>query len=153
MSDAAPGCSTVPLRLCLSHPTVAERPVERIADGDRRARVRPRLQPRSPGDVGMLDDAALDENRPEPADFRTQGLEDIAEEPMGVKNPEWSLARREMWATAETYFSLLKKRPEGDEEVERIGRRLDELEARFSDNVAFHAFLQMERQATEGRDS
>jgi len=33
------------------------------------------------------------------------------------------------------------------DQVEALKRRLDELSAPFSDNVAYHAFLEMEREA------
>ena len=49
---------------------------------------------------------------------------------------------------AEEYYRVLEQ-AEGasPEEVERLKKQLDELVAPFSDDMAYHAFLKMEREA------
>lgn len=79
----------------------------------------------------------------------SRSIEDIAEAVMGVDMPQRSRRHEEMMEAAREYFAALEE-AEGTRNPERIEvlkRRLDELSAPFSDDVAFTAFLELERRA------
>lgn len=79
----------------------------------------------------------------------SQSLEDIAEQVMGVEVPQRSERYQKMMEAAEEYYRVLQeaKATTSPEQRESLKLRLDELSAPFSDNVAYHAFLRMEREA------
>ena len=53
-----------------------------------------------------------------------------------------------MYDAAKAYYKILQKAQDADEsEKDRLKQELDELSAPFSDNVAYYAFLEMERVA------
>ena len=90
----------------------------------------------------------IDLNEREPAEYENQPIEDIAENVLGVEVPQRSKRYQEMMEVAEEYYRLLQQAPDASSaEKERLKKRLDELSAPFSDNVAYHAFLEMEREA------
>lgn len=80
--------------------------------------------------------------------FSTKSIEDIVENVMDVPLPQRSQRYQDMYDAAVQYYKLLEqgKAAEG-EEIDRIKAKLDSLSAPFSDNVAYHAFLEMERAA------
>ncbi|QRN98243.1 AAA family ATPase [Archangium violaceum] len=79
----------------------------------------------------------------------SQSIEDIAEQVMGVEVPQRSERYQKMMEAAEEYYRVLQeaKATTSPERRESLKLRLDELSAPFSDNVAYHAFLRMEREA------
>ncbi len=79
----------------------------------------------------------------------SQSIEDIAEQVMGVEVPQRSERYQKMMEAAEEYYRVLQeaKATTSPEQRESLKLRLDELSAPFSDNVAYHAFLRMEREA------
>ena len=80
--------------------------------------------------------------------FSNRSLEDIVEEVMGIPVPQRSYRYQQMYETAKEYFRLLQEGKHADEEKKRaLKRKLDELSSPFSDNVAYHAFLEMKREA------
>ncbi len=90
----------------------------------------------------------IDLNKREPAEYENQPIEDITEYVMGVEVPQRSKRYQEMMNAAEEYYLVLQQAQSAPpEEVERLKKRLDELSAPFSDNAAYHAFLEMEREA------
>ncbi len=90
----------------------------------------------------------IDLNEREPAEYENQPIEDITEFVMGVEVPQRSKRYQEMMDVAQAYYRVLQQaKSASPEEVERLKRRLDELSAPFSYNVAYHAFLEMEREA------
>ena len=122
------------------------------------------LQSLEPGEVIDLDaDASPDAilgapgnvAAPGPArDYSNRSIEDIVEDVMKVEVPQRSHRYQQMYDAAKEYYALLQRgREANDGELERIKRKLDELSAPFSDNVAYHAFLEMERIAAGLGDS
>lgn len=86
--------------------------------------------------------------RVSPEEYINMSIEDIAEEPMGVKIPQRSQRYQEMKETAAKYYRLIHEAKSSDEEeIAKIKRRLDELSALYSDDPAYSAFLEMERAA------
>lgn len=86
---------------------------------------------------------------PGPGDsFSDRSIEDIVEEVMGVALPQRSHRYQEMYEAAKEYYRVLQEAKVADEpKKEELKRKLDELSAPYSDNVAYHAFLEMERMA------
>lgn len=72
--------------------------------------------------------------------YSGQSIEDIAEDIMGVENPQYSDEKQEMFELAETYFAELNKAGNRNE-LDLIRQKLDYLTARFGDNPAYYAFL------------
>lgn len=72
--------------------------------------------------------------------YSGQSIEDIAEDIMGIENPQYSDEKQEMFELAETYFSQLNK-VENKSDLEPIREKLDYLTARFGENPAYYAFL------------
>lgn len=67
---------------------------------------------------------------------------------MGVDLPQRSERLAQMHETAKQYYALLKQpRPVDASSLEALKTRLDKLSAPFSEDVAYHAFLEMERLA------
>lgn len=82
------------------------------------------------------------------AEFSNRSIEDITEDIMGIAIPQRSERYQKMYEVAIEYYKVLQKAQEADEfEIERLKQKLDELSAPFSDNVAYYAFLEMERVA------
>lgn len=75
-------------------------------------------------------------------------LEDITEAVMGVAVPQRSYRYQQMYESAKEYYSVLQSVKEANAEYkEELKQKLDTLVAPFSDNPAYHAFLEMERLA------
>lgn len=90
-----------------------------------------------------LDHTSVLEKRKEP-----YSIEDIAEETMGVDTPQRSKRFLEMENKARDYYKLLDKY--GDEQhsdVVQTKAELDRIEADFSDDPAYTAFLKLHRYA------
>ena len=116
------------------------------------------LQALEPGEVIDLDadpgpdavrTALRDVAAPGPvSDYSNRSIEDIIEDVMRVEVPQRSRRYQQMYDAAKKYYALLQRGCEADAgKLERLKRQLDELSAPFSDNVAYHAFLEMERLA------
>lgn len=100
------------------------------------------IQSLEPGELITLDD---DDGIPD-HEYADRSIEDVVEGVQGVDLPQMSERRRKMFEVAEEYYRLLEEADGADaEEKERIKRQLDELTAPFSDNVAYHAFLNVKR--------
>lgn len=74
------------------------------------------------------------------SDYSGEGIEDIAEDIMGVDMPQYSEKRRKMYEAADAYYRALKQ-GKTQEEMERLEERLNELEAEYSDNPAYCALI------------
>lgn len=116
------------------------------------------LQSLQPGEVIDLDQPWSDDPAsavkqdvaaPGPgAPFSNRSIEDIVEGVMGVTLPQRSERLAQMHETAKQYYALLKQpRPADASSLEALKTHLDELSAPFSEDVAYHAFLEMERLA------
>ncbi len=67
---------------------------------------------------------------------------------MGVEDVQRSQRFTDMYEAAKKYYQLLDNATTANaDELELIKKRLDELIAPFSDNVAYYAFLEMKREA------
>jgi predicted ATP-binding protein involved in virulence len=98
-------------------------------------------------DRKYIDDLNTDLIGPSPEDsVENKSIEDIAESVMGIEVPQRSARFQEMYEAAQKYYLLLKNETaESREEKDALKRRLDELSSPFSENVAYHAFLEMKR--------
>jgi len=116
------------------------------------------LQSMQPGQVIDLDrvDASINElNSPEGvaapgpgSDFSHRAIEDIVESVMGIPLPQRSERRQQMYEAAREYYAALRQAENASgPALDALKTRLDELSAPFSDDVAYHAFLEMERLA------
>lgn len=116
------------------------------------------LQSLQPGQVIDLDRAQQPADQfappegvaaPGPAsDFSNRAIEDIVESVMGIALPQRSERRQQMYEAARAYYAVLRQAEQASgPELEALKARLDELSAPFSDDVAYHAFLEMERLA------
>lgn len=83
------------------------------------------------------------------ATYENKPIEEIAEEIMGIEVPSRSAKYQRMFDTAKRYYELLElsKTAIAAPELDRIKTELDQLSSPFSDNVAYYAFLEMERVA------
>ncbi|WP_321782807.1 AAA family ATPase [Paraburkholderia sp. J94] len=84
------------------------------------------------------------------AKYVNRSIEDIVEDVMKVPVPQRGERYQQMYNAALEYFRLLKEPPQdGSEELKaKLKQRLDQLSSPFSDNVAYHAFLEMQRMAS-----
>lgn len=75
-----------------------------------------------------------------------KSIEDIVETIMGIPIPQRSERYQDMYHAAQKYYTILKEGENATEdEKEKLKNDLDILAAPFSDNIAYHAFLDMER--------
>lgn len=98
------------------------------------------------GDTDMLDEHS---NRAEPSPnkgYSDRSVEDIVEDVMGLGLPSRSARLEKMYDVAEQYYALLDDGKKAtDEEKNALKSQLDQLSAPFSENVAYHAFLERQR--------
>ncbi|WP_265289842.1 AAA family ATPase [Verminephrobacter eiseniae] len=81
-------------------------------------------------------------------EFSNRAIEDIVESVMGVNIPQRGQRYQKMYDAAKEYYDLLQQAQSADEQQKKVLKiKLDELSSPFSDNVAYHAFLEMERLA------
>ncbi|KKZ14310.1 MAG: hypothetical protein TH68_05255 [Candidatus Synechococcus spongiarum 142] len=96
------------------------------------------------GLINLSNDNVLQE-RKEP-----YSIEDVSEETMGVDTPQRSKRFLEMETAARRYYELLDQcRDEHHPDVAQAKKELDRIEAHFSDNPAYAAFLKLHRYAAE----
>ena len=95
------------------------------------------------GLVNLSDTAILEERK------EAYSIEDVAEETMGVDAPQRSKLFMEMEAAACRYYELLDQLADNDPKVFEAKAALDQIEARFSDNPAYAAFLKLHRSAAQ----
>lgn len=78
--------------------------------------------------------------------FSDKSIEDIVEDVMDIPLPQRSQRQQEMYDVAKKYYALLEQGKNADvTQTDKLKMELDALSAPFSDNVAYHAFLEMER--------
>lgn len=77
------------------------------------------------------------------------GVEDIAEDIQGVETPNMSSQREEMFKAAEEYYSLLdlSEKESDPQTIQQLKDKLDSITEKYSDDVAYYAFLKHERLA------
>jgi len=83
---------------------------------------------------------------PTGGEYQDKSIEDITEDVMGVDLPQMSKRRLAMKEAAIEYYKLLEEGKNASEEKKKeLKDKLNKLSEPFSDNVAYHAFLEMER--------
>ena len=106
------------------------------------------VQSVSPG--GVIN---LDKETDIPETPSEQSIEDVAENIMGVAQPQRSKRFQDMIDAAEQYFRVIESSKEEKDPrvVQKLRERLDELEEPFADNPAYVAFLRLQRTAKDSR--
>lgn len=85
--------------------------------------------------------------------YSGRSIEDIVEDIMGVPVPQRSQRYQEMYNAAKQYYTILhQEKAASAEEKLALKKKLDELTAPFSKEVAYYAFLEMERIAVMNSD-
>ncbi len=88
----------------------------------------------------------IDLKKRDSGEYANRSIEDILESVMGMKLPQRSERFQQMYETAREYYLLLREAKAANPQKKRmLKQKLDELTAPFSDNVAYHAFLEMKR--------
>ena len=102
------------------------------------------VQSVSPG--GVIN---LDKETDAPETPSEQSIEDVAENIMGVAQPQRSKRFQDMVDAAERYFRVIESSEEEEDPqvVQGLREQLDELEEPFADNPAYVAFLRLQRTA------
>lgn len=81
--------------------------------------------------------------------FSDRSIEDIVEGVMGVEVPQRSERHQRMYEAAKAYYAALHgDKPSSANDIEALKQKLDELSSPFSEEIAYHAFLEMERLAS-----
>lgn len=95
----------------------------------------------------LLESLPADVAAPGPTnEFSNRSIEDIVECVMGVSVPQRGERYQAMYEVAKQYYAVLQNgQTANEEEREELKVRLDKLSAPFSEHVAYHAFLEMER--------
>ena len=104
----------------------------------------------SVSDGGVIN---LDREDSEPETPHDQSVEDVAENIMGVDQPQRSRRYQDMMEAAEKYYQVLENAGgESDQrEIQQLREQLDLLEEPFADNPAYVAFLRLQRAAKNVR--
>jgi predicted ATP-binding protein involved in virulence len=85
------------------------------------------------------------------SEYEGKSIEDIAEDIMGIELPQYSRRKLAMLKAAEEYYQALNSiNKNNQKEVEELKERLDQLIVPFSDDPAYHAFLNMKRASILG---
>jgi predicted ATP-binding protein involved in virulence len=76
-------------------------------------------------------------------------VEDIAEDVQGVETPNMSSKREEMFKAAEDYYKLLDsaEKENNKDRLQELKDKMDAISEKYSDDVAYYAFLKQERLA------
>jgi predicted ATP-binding protein involved in virulence len=100
------------------------------------------IQSMQPGELIDLNEV------PGASEYQNKSIEDIVENVMDVDLPQMSERKTKMLEAAKKYYELLEtaKGAKG-KRLENLKQELDKLSAPFSDDMAYHAFLEMERSA------
>jgi predicted ATP-binding protein involved in virulence len=84
----------------------------------------------------------------ESSEYYDQSIEDITENVMGVELPQKSERFLKMKAAAKEYYAVLEESQDASPELkEKLKIKLKELEMPYSDNPAYHAYLELKREA------
>lgn len=94
------------------------------------------IQSLEEGELIVLDDV-------EELVYAGQSIEDIAEDIMGVELVQYSEKKEEMYKAAKAYFEALKDKNITKEKLEQLRERAEELEAIYSDNPAYGAYIKL----------
>ncbi|MCT7970536.1 AAA family ATPase [Laspinema olomoucense] len=90
----------------------------------------------------------LNLDQQETSEYYDQSIEDITENVMGVELPQKSERFLKMKAAAKEYYAVLKESQDASpERKEQLKTKLDELTMPYSDDPAYHAYLESQREA------
>ncbi|MED1124344.1 AAA family ATPase [Bacillus atrophaeus] len=78
--------------------------------------------------------------------FIDKSIEEISEDVMGVNGVQRSDKKNRMFEVAQQYFRLLSEDVGDSEKLRELKEELDDIEAQYSGNVAFYAFLKLQRE-------
>lgn len=67
------------------------------------------------------------------SEYAGEGIEDIAEDIMGVEMPQYSEKKRKMYDAADEFYEAVKE-GKTQKDIEELGNKLAVLEANYSDN-------------------
>ena len=73
-------------------------------------------------------------------EYSGESIEDIAEDVMGVENPQYSDEKQKMYEVAQKYFEKLEQTSD-ESELNVLKEELEILTARYGNNPAYYAFL------------
>lgn len=73
-------------------------------------------------------------------EYAGQSIEDIAEDIMGIENPQYSDEKQKMYELAQEYFVEINQ-AHSRKDLKSVEMKLKVLSARFGDNPAYYAFL------------
>ena len=82
-------------------------------------------------------------DQPLDSEYSGESIEDIAEDVMGVKMPQYSEKKRKMYEAAQNYLKALE-RAESQEDLDALRNEMDRLEAMYSENPAYLALIEQE---------
>ncbi|PRT29280.1 AAA family ATPase [Bacillus wiedmannii] len=106
------------------------------------------IQSLSPGELRRLN-FIDDDERVDSEEFINKSIEDITEAVMGIEGVQRSEHLNKMFKVAQRYYTLLNEGArESDEELKKLRAELDSIEELYSSDVAYYAFLKMERKAS-----
>lgn len=74
------------------------------------------------------------------SEYSGAGIEDIAEDVMGVEMPQFSEKKRQMYIIAEDFLEAIKQ-GKTQKDIENLSKKLAFLEANYSDNPAYLALI------------
>lgn len=97
---------------------------------------------------GQLINLDKPDNPREVEKYEGKSIEEIGENIMGIENIQRSERYQKMMNVAEQYYRLLEESNNADlERIKQLKQELDRLIEPYSDNIAYHAFLKMKREA------
>ena len=79
-------------------------------------------------------------DQPLESEYSGESIEDISEDIMGVVLPQYSEKKRKIYEASKLYFEALTQ-AKSQEDIDRLGKRLAELEAEYSENPAYMAWV------------
>ena len=82
------------------------------------------------------------------SEYSGESIEDIAEDVMDVKMPQYSEKKRKMYEAAKEYLAALEQ-AKSPEELTMLRKKMNRLEALYSENPAYLALIEQENLVKE----
>ena len=89
---------------------------------------------------GLEEGELITLDQPLESEYSGESIEDISEDIMGVVLPQYSEKKRKIYEASKLYFEALTQ-AKSQEDIDRLGKRLAELEAEYSENPAYMAWV------------
>ncbi|MED4690630.1 AAA family ATPase [Peribacillus frigoritolerans] len=116
------------------------------------------VQSLSTGELQTLD-RSNNELLVSPDQFVNKSLEDVATNIMGINHPQRNEKLQRLYELTKDYYLLIKKSFESSskatelhEDIKSIKLEIDKLSSLFSDNIAYYAILEIEREELERKE-